>query len=561
MKRFFIIFSIGLVGVLLFTQQKSFPNSKPTLNTTVQPPKLVVGIVVDQMRYDYIYRFWNKFGDGGFRRLINEGFFCRNTHYNYMPTETGPGHASIYTGTVPSVHGIVANDMVDRFTGKDTVYCVADYAQKSIGTVSDEGKRSPHLMLTTSICDQLRMSSRQQSKVIGIALKDRAAILPAGHLVDKNRGTSAYWYEGESGNFITSSYYMAQLPDWINTFNAKKLPQQYLSEPWTTLLPIQDYTESDPDNTPYEKPFSNESTPVFPHRINQIAAETKKWKLIRNSPFGCTLTKDLALAAIEGEQLGKRNATDFLAISFSSPDIIGHQFGPTSIEIEDTYLRLDRDIADLLTFLDTWLGKKNILAFLTADHGVVEVPQYLIDNHIPGGYFDESAAAGSIKKALNRQFGDSTLLLKVANYQAFLNHARIAERGLKTGDVERFVADVFLQMNGITDVMTASMLQSSEFNKGARNLVQNGWQQKRSGDICYILAPGWLATTDHKGTSHGSPWTYDTHVPLIWWGGQIKPGASDMHLSITDIAPTVCHLLNIQSPNGTTGKSILFPFN
>jgi predicted AlkP superfamily pyrophosphatase or phosphodiesterase len=558
MKRFFIILSIGFTGIFLFGQQKKDVSIQPVNAQGIESPKLVVGIVVDQMRYDYIYRFWNKFGEGGFRRLVNDGFFCRNTHYNYMPTETGPGHASIYTGATPSIHGIAANDMVDRRSGKDTIYCVNDYTQKSIGTTTDEGKRSPHYMLSSTMCDQLRLATQKKAKVVGIALKDRAAILPAGHLSDNNSGTSAYWYEDETGNFISSSFYMQQLPEWVKTFNSRMLPKQYLAEPWQTLRPIEEYTESGADNTPYEKPFTNETLPVFPHKVNELAAEINRFSVLRNTPFGSSFTKDFALAAIEAEQLGKRGVTDFLAVSFSSLDIVGHQFGPMSVEVEDAYLRLDSDIAELLNFVDSTIGKKNMLVFLTADHGVVDVPQYLIDNHLPGGYFDETSATRQIRKALVQHFGDSALLLTVSNYQAFLNHKRISERGLSAKDVERCVADAFVKMDGIADVITASTMQSAEFTKGPRGMIQNGWHAQRSGDICYILSPGWLPGTNRKGTSHGSPWTYDTHVPLIWWGWKIKPGETHAYVRITDIAPTVCHFLNIQPPDGASGQPLDF---
>lgn len=556
MKQFFLIFTIGISSVLLFAQQSAPRPATASASALPRTPKLVVGIVVDQMRYDYIYRYWDKFGNDGFKRLVNDGFFCRNTHYNYMPTETGPGHASIYTGTSPSTHGIVANEMVDRASGKDTVYCVHDATAQNVGGTSDEGKRSPRRMLSTTIGDQLRMNTVQRSKVIGIALKDRAAILPAGHLADTARGTSAYWYESATGNFITSNYYMKTLPNWVAAFNARQLPAQYMSQPWTLQRPLADYTESQPDDNAYERIFPEEQRPVFPHPVNKITG-AERYSALRRTPSGCTITKEFAVAAMQGEQLGKRGVTDLLAVSFSSPDIIGHAYGPMSVEVEDTYLRLDRDIAELLRFIDSWVGKNNALVFLTADHGAVEVPQYLADNHIPAGYFSDKVAADSIRKNFGRVYGDTSLLLTVSNYQVFLRRDRVAARKLNAADVERTAAEVLLRMDGIVGAVTATDLRATEFTQGTRSLIQNGWHPKRSGDVCYIPAPGWLAGWSSKqGTSHGSPWSYDTHVPLLWWGWKVKAGQSDVHVNITDIAPTVCQLIGIQAPNGTSGRPI-----
>jgi predicted AlkP superfamily pyrophosphatase or phosphodiesterase len=543
------------VAAFLFMAQK--PAQQTPSTTLPRAPKLVVGIVVDQMRYDYIYRYWDKFGNDGFKRLIKDGYFCRNTHYNYMPTETGPGHASVYTGTFPAVHGIVANHAVDLATGKDTVYCVEDPAMNTVGGTTTDGKRSPHRLLSTTVGDQLRMNTVGRSKVVGIALKDRAAILPAGHAADTARGMSAYWYESATGKFITSSYYMKTLPAWAASFNAKQLPALYLSKPWTLLRPAADYTESIADDNNYERIFPpHETRPVFPHPVDKLT-DADRYKALPRTPYGSNLTKDFAIAAMQGEQLGKRGVTDMLAVSFSSPDIIGHYYGPMSVEVEDTYLRLDRDLAELLRFIDNWVGKDNALVFLTADHGAVEVPQYLSDNHIPAGYFSEKDAADTIRKALQKKYGDGELLLTVSNYQVFLRRDKIAAKNLNASEVELFVSETLLRMKGIVGAVTATDLRSNEYTQGARMLIQNGWHPQLSGDVCYLPAPGWLAGWDSKqGTSHGSPWSYDTHVPLLWWGWKIKAGQSDTHVNITDIAVTVCQLIGIQAPNGMTGKPI-----
>ncbi len=299
-------------------------------------PKLVLGIVVDQMRYDYIYRFWNKYGNGGFKRLVNEGFFCRNTHYNYMPTYTAPGHASIYTGTTPAVHGIVGNNWFVKEENKST-YCTDDKTVKTVGSTSAAGEMSPANMWSSAITDELRLVSNFQSKVIGISLKDRSSILPAGHLAN-----AAYWFDSQNGAFITSTHYMQDLPSWAAKFNAQDKAKEYLSKSWTTLLPVQQYTESLPDDNPFEGLFKGEQKPVFPHNLPEIFKQDG-YEAIRYTPFGNSMVTDFALTAILAEKLGKGAATDFLAISYSSTDYIGHRYGPRAIELEDTYLRLDED--------------------------------------------------------------------------------------------------------------------------------------------------------------------------------------------------------------------------
>jgi predicted AlkP superfamily pyrophosphatase or phosphodiesterase len=514
-------------------------------------PKLVVGIVIDQMRFDYVYRFWDKLGNDGFKRMLSEGYNCRNTNYNYVPTFTGPGHTSIYTGTTPSVHGIIANDWYDREKNK-YVYCASDENVNAVGSNVEEGKRSPRRMLTTTVGDQLHLATNNESKVIGIALKDRSAILPAGHTAN-----GAYWYDDSTGYFITSTYYRNDLPKWVNDFNSKKLATQYLSKNWELMKDSSQYTESIADNNKYEGLFAGETAPVFPHKLPELFPKKNgKFGLIRATPFGNSITEDFAEATIIGENLGKNAKPDFLCVSFSSTDYVGHKYGPASREIEDTYLRLDKELADFFHFLDSWVGKNNVVVFLTADHGVVEVPEYLKDQKIPAGYFDEKTCIDSLQKTLLKKYGD-TLLSSYSNDQVFLNHKKIDAKGLKRKDVEDFIADYFMGFKGVACCMTEAAISGTQYTESPKKQVQNGFNFRRSGDVCVILEPGWLSDWGRKtGTSHGSAWNYDTHVPLYWWGWKIKPGSSEVNQNITDIAPTVCLMLNIQFPDGCTGQPI-----
>lgn len=540
------------INLLLIINVFVFTSYSQTAKSAAKPlikPKLIVGIVVDQMRYDYIYRFWDKYGNGGFKKLVNEGFFCKNTNFNYVPTYTGPGHAAIYTGTTPAVNGIIANDWYEPAKSRN-IYCAEDNQVTGVGTTAKEGKRSPVNMLATTITDELRISSNMSSKVIGIALKDRSAILPAGHAAN-----AAYWYDGSNGCFISSSYYMKELPQWVQEFNKKELPKKYLAQSWNTLLPIEQYTESLPDDNKYETLFKGEAKSVFPHDLPKLATANGGFGMIRTTPFGNTLTKDFAIETIKAENLGKSGATDFLAISFSSPDYIGHFYGPNSIEQEDDYLRLDKELAELVKFIELQVGKGNALVFLTADHAAPEVPSYLNDLKIPGGYVDEGRMVDSLKKHLTKNYGDS-LVLSYSNQQVFLNHKVLESKKLFLQQVQEDVAAFMMKFPEVSEAITGTTMNNTQFTEGVRYLMQKGYNAKRSGDVLVNYLPSYVDYMP-TGTTHGSPYSYDTHVPLLFYGWNIKQGSTTEEIFITDIAPTLAMMLNIQFPNGCTGKPII----
>ena len=534
-------------------------------------PKLVVGIVVDQMRYDYLYRYWSKYGSGGFRRLLGEGFSYENTHYNFVPTYTGPGHASIYTGTTPSFHGIIGNNWFERETGHGT-YVTEDKTAQPVGGTAAAGQQSPRHMLTSTITDELRLASNFQSKVIGVCIKDRGSILPAGHAAN-----AAYWYDGSNGAFISSTYYAPQLPEWVSRFNAENRAAQYLSKPWQTLLPIAQYTESSPDDVDWEAAFKGEAKPVFPHDLPTLSATlpapvqgalaatgektapTRNLDLIRSTPFGNSLTLDFALEAVRAEQLGQRGQTDFLALSFSSTDYVGHQFGVNAIETEDTYLRLDQDLARLLDYLDETVGKNQALVFLTADHGAAHAPGFLADHHLPGGSVGPKFMQDSIQQALVRRHGAGQWVLSYENQQVYLNRPLIAEKKLNLRLVQDEVVDIATQLAGVNRAITADDVQKSHWESGMLMYLENGFYPKRSGDVLVVLQPGWLESYSYpvsKGTTHGSLNNYDTHVPLVFWGWRVKRGESSHPAKITDIAATLASWLHIQEPNGNTGEPL-----
>ena len=519
----------------------------------VKQPKLVVGLVVDQMRYDYINRYWNDFSEGGFKRLVAEGYNCTNTHYNYIPTYTGPGHASIYTGATPSNHGVISNSWYDR-TNEVYSYCVSDVEMNTIGADNSSGEMSPSKMLNTTFGDELRLFTMNKSKVIGIALKDRSAILPAGHM-----GSFAFWLDSETGDFVSSSYYGLRLPKWTQKFNKKDLCEEYLSHKWDLLLNSKMYDESLVDNSVYEAAFDGEKYPKFPHDLPNLI-ETNGKGLIKATPFGNSLTKDMAIATIEGERLGEDEYTDVLAVSFSSTDYVGHQFGADSRETQDTYLRLDRDIETLLNFLDVTIGKENVLVFLTADHGAVRTPAYLMDRNVPAGYFDAEEPIRELKQFLQNIYGFGEWVKTYGNAQIFLNRELIFEKFLSLEEVQQQAADFMLRYDGVQKAVTGRVLERSEFENGSLASLQKGYNQKRSGDVLLVLDPAWIEYS-HTGTTHGSGYTYDQHVPLIWYGWDIQAGVTTQKIAITEIASTLSSLLGISFPNGSEAKVIDLPLS
>jgi predicted AlkP superfamily pyrophosphatase or phosphodiesterase len=522
--------------------------------TQAQKPKAVIGIVVDQMRQEYLYRFGDKFGDGGFRRLMTDGFMLKNAHYNYLPTVTGPGHASIYTGTTPSYHGIISNEWYDRSEMK-IINCVEDKKQTPVGTQTGKGAASPWRLKTSTITDELKAATQEQARVIGMSLKDRGAILPSGHLSD-----GAYWYDGTTGNFISSSYYKPGLPTWVDQFNQFKLADKYLNKDWRTLLPIEGYIESGPDDSPYEGKFNGKDKPVFPYILSELRKTNNQYDLIASTPYGNDLLTDFAKAAIDAENIGKDNITDFLTISYSSTDIIGHAMGPNSVEIEDTYLRLDRNIQDLLQFLDKKIGVGQYLLFLTADHGVGENPKSLLDNKLPGGYFNTAEVLKGLRLHLDKFYPGMELIENFSNEQVFLKSEAFSDdpkiASIQVALTSEIIAQYLRSVNGISEVYTKQEIsvKGSSANE-IHDLLARGINAGRSGDIFFILAPGW-STVGGTGVTHGSGYAYDTHVPVIFFGKGVKKGASSSYHRITDIAPTLSILLEIKFPSGCTGQPV-----
>ncbi len=508
-------------------------------------PKLVVGIVVDQMRWDYLYRYYDRYTTDGFKRMLNQGFSCENTFIPYTPTYTAAGHSSVYTGSVPAINGILGNYWYHRQL-KRNWYCTEDTTVVSVGSSSNAGKMSPRNMLTTTITDELRLATNFQSKSIGVSLKDRGSILPAGH------AGQAYWFDNATGGWISSTYYMTELPSWVNAINAKKLPDHYLQQNWNTLYPINTYKQSTADDKEYESSIGGEDN-SFPHLTSGIAVN--RYESFRQTPGGNTYTVDMAKAAVEGEKLGQRGTTDFLAVSFSSTDYIGHAFGPNSIEVEDTYLRLDRDLSGFFKYLDTKLGKGQYLVFLTADHAVAHVPGFMEENKLPGGTFDDAAVRKWLNENAEKKFGVKNAIEQVINYQLYINYAELQESKTPLDEFRSWAVAELKHHPAIMSSFDLHELPSTTLPNKIKEMVINGYNQKMSGDIQFIFNPG-VFDGGKKGTTHGAWNPYDSHIPLLWYGWKIKPGKTNRETYMTDIAATVAALLRIQMPNGSIGHVI-----
>lgn len=514
-------------------------------------PKLVVGIVVDQMRYDYLTRFESKYGEGGFKRMMREGFNCKNNHFNYVPTYTGPGHASVYTGTTPKYHGIIGNNWYDK-TIKKSVYCAGDETVEPIGTTNRAGKMSPHRMQTTTFSDENKLFTQGRGKTIGISLKDRGAILPAGHTAN-----AAYWFHGrDEGSWITSSFYMNELPKWVSEFNSSDAAESYLKV-WDTVYDISTYIESGSDENTFEMGFKGKDKATFPYDLKALSKNNRGFDILKATPYGNSLTADFAMAAIKGEQLGKDIITDVLAVSFSATDYVGHNFGVNSKEVEDTYIRLDKDLERLFKYLDETVGEGEYTVFLTADHGAIDVPSYLQSVKIPAGYLDNKATKTQFEKYVQNKFGSSKLVEDVSNNQIFLNRKYIDNLGLNINDVQESMVNELITYKRVDKVFSAYTMTTTNFTTGIELLLQNGYNQKRSGDIIMVPDPNYISYSK-TGSTHGSGLNHDTHVPLLFFGKGITNGETYEKTVIPDIAPTISALLGISFPNGATGEVLGF---
>lgn len=517
--------------------------SLPLAGFTQARPKLVVGIVVDQMRWDYLQRYACRYGEGGFRRLLRDGFRCEQTFVNYLPSYTAPGHATIYTGTTPAFHGITGNDW-PAAEGYTSLYCCTDTTVRTLGSHSVAGQMSPRNLKATTIGDELRLATNFRARVFGVSLKDRGAVLAAGHSAN-----GAFWFDDSTGNFISSTYYYRQLPDWVTQFNAARYADSLLTVPWSLLFPADSYQQSIADDNAFEYTMKGESAPVFPHRFT-----AGDYKAIRRSPAGNQLSFLFAKALIESEHLGS-SSCDLLALSLSATDYVGHAYAPNSRETEDLYVRLDRQLASFLRFLDRRYGKDGYLIFLTADHGAAHNSEWLKSQRIPAGNLPETELRKGLNAELRKCFAKDSLVRQVMNYQVFFDEPRIRRAGINRSAVKETALAWCRRQEGIYCASDIESVALQSLPQPLRNLLEQGYYASRCGSLGLIYQPGWYSD-GKKGTTHGTWNPYDRHIPLLWYGWKVPRGRSYRVAEMTDIAVTLSAMLGIQMPNAATGKAI-----
>lgn len=498
MKRFLFFLTVVAALATQATAQSQFS----------ERPKLVVGIVVDQMRWDYLSRYYDKFTQDGFRRLISQGYSCNNCLINYLPTVTAIGHTSAYTGTTPAFHGICGNNFA--IDGRK-VYCTTDTTVNVVGTDNQKkGQMSPRNMLATTIGDQLRLHTDFESKVIGVSYKDRAAILPAGHSAN-----GAYWLDPKNVQFITSTYYMKELPTWAKQYN---------------------------------------------QQLKRNKEAQKAGEDIGLSPICGTVTTDMAIAALHGEKLGKGKATDMLCVSYSQTDVIGHKYGTRGERTDAAYLQLDKDLGRLLRALDEQVGRGNYLVFLTADHGAAHNYQFMQDNKLPAGKWQDPDMRNGVEAAVTKKFGNTKpVILSENDYRYFLDREAIAEQGLDYEQVKAAAIEWLRQAPHVCYVLDYEKAATASVPSIIRDRALLGYHPRRSGDILVVVEPGYYSYGSWSspiGTTHGEWNPYDAHIPLLFMGWKVPHGATSREVHITDIAATVCQLLHIQQPNACIGEAI-----
>lgn len=543
MKKEFIVFGFFCCSILVSGQESArIPSDKP---------KLIVGIEINQFRYDYIPRYWNKFCEDGFKKLISRGSYCENTSYNYLSSDLGVGCATVATGTNPAQHGIVGSSWYNNVKDQVEDY-VYDKDVKSIGGGFEEGLYSSKNLMVSTYADEIKIASNFKSKIVSISVDPAPAVFSVGHSANE-----VYWFDCSQGNFITSSYYADSLPQWVNDFNNKRFADTYMENEWNTLLPIGEYTNSLLDNSQYETGLYGQK--VFPYVLKDLAKRFDKkckYEVLKFTPFGDNLAKDFAISAIAGENLGQDEYTDVLTVSFTASERIGNLYGPLSVETEDIVLRLDKELAHFLDFLDKTIGKENVLVYLTAEHGVVHVPEYLTDNKIPSGYFNSGGAISLLRSYMSNIYGKGDWIKQYHGQQIYLNRTLIEDAKLKLSDVQDKVANLMLQFAGVANVMTSTTLQSANFTDGIFYAMQNSFNQKRSGDVMISLRSGWAEKQD-LNAGFAANYGHDRRIPLIWYGWRIGKTTVHRKVDLTDIAPTICTLMEINYPNAATGSPII----
>lgn len=516
-----------------------------------EKPKLVIGIVVEQLRYDQIEKIRSRLGENGIRRLLNEGTYFQNASYEYMLTQTAPGYATISTGAEPSLHGITSDEWYLPLKD-ELINCTKDITVNPVGGSYEAGLHSPINLLVSTFPDELKMASGKQAKVYAVGLKESPVIFSAGHAAD-----GAFWFDNTTGTFMSSTYYTDSLPGWVTDFNAMRYADSFLDNSWNLSRPAKDYSDCLPDSNKFEEGFNGLN--YFPYDLKKLSSKGKgnagkDYSILRETPFGNTLTTNFAIKLIEKEKLGKDDVTDFLSICYTATDYIGHKFGPSSVEMADAVFRLDRDIENLLKYVIDSLGKKNVLIYFTSAHGISEIPGVLESNRIPSGYFRPNQALQLLRSYLNAVYGEGDWVKGYNEKQIYLNRTLIEDAKIPLDEVQKKVARFIVQFSGVASAYPYSVFETSDFGNGNMKRIINDFSPQRSGDVIVTLNSGWVEKEDSYVASSNSPYEYDTHVPLIWYGWSMNRATITRKVNLTDIAATLSWLCKIPLPNACTGE-------
>ena len=519
-----------------------------------EKPRLVIGIIVEQLKFDQLEKYKDKLGDNGIKKLINEGTYFKNASFDYMLTQSAPGHATIATGTEPSFHGITSDNWYLPLRN-ELIYCTRDIDVNPVGGSFESGLNSPVNLQASTFSDELEMSTNRQSKVFGIGMKDNSAILSTGHAAD-----GVFWFDNTTGTWMTSTYYNTSLPGWVMDFNAMGYQESYLNGEWSLLKPVQYYADCLPDSSKFEAGFNGQNS--FPYDLKKLKSKSvissrNDFALLRETPFANTLTTGLAIRLLEKERLGKDDVTDYLSICYSATDNIGHRFGPSSVEMADAILRLDDEIKNLLAYVNDSIGKKNVLIYFTSAHGISEIPAVLESNRIPAGYFRQNQALQLLRSYLNAVYGEGNWVKGYSERQVYLNRTLIEDSRIPLEDVQKKVARFLVQFSGVAAAYPYSAFEANDFGNGNLKRINNNFNSQRSGDVIITLNPGWIENDGDFVTNHNSPYEYDSHVPLIWYGWTVNRSTIARRVNMTDIAATLSSLCKIPYPNACTGEPLV----
>lgn len=519
-----------------------------------EKPKLVVGIVVEQLKYDQLEKFRDRLSENGIKKLINEGTYFKNASFEYMLTQSAPGHATIATGTEPAYHGITSDTWYVPLRN-EVINCTKDNDVNPVGGSYESGLHSPVNLQASTFSDELSMASKKKSKIFGVGISEKAAILSAGHSAD-----AVYWFDKTTGTWMSSTYYINSLPSWVNDFNAMSYPENYLNSVWGLHSAPSDYSDCLPDSNQYETGLGGQN--YFPYDLKKIRSKLdpqarKDYSLLPETPFANSLTTSFAIKLIQDEKLGKDDNTDYLSICYSATDNIGHRFGPSSVEMGDAIFRLDDEIRNLLGFLNDSIGKRNVLVYFTSAHGISEIPKVLETNHIPAGYFQQNQALQLLRSYLNAVYGEGDWVKGYSERQVVLNRTLIEDARLSLDDVQKKVARFLVQFKGVAAAYPYSAFEANDFGSGNLKRIVNNFNPQRSGDVIVVLNPGWVEKDDEYVTNHNSPYEYDSHVPLIWYGWTVNRATVTRKVNMTDIAATLSALCRVPYPNACTGEPMI----